>query len=62
MSVSSKDKKIVVVATPEIKSKFIELAEADGRTLSNYVLQILKEYLSQLDNSDNLPIDDGSDK
>lgn len=48
MSVSTKDNKIVVTVPAEMKEQFKKLADAEGRSLSNYVIQVLKKHIEQI--------------
>ena len=48
MAVSTKDNKIVVTVSAEMKQQFKQLADAEDRTISNYVLQVLKKHLEQI--------------
>ena len=50
MAVSTKDNKIVVTVSTEMKQQFKQLADAEGRTISNYVMQVLKKHLEQVKN------------
>ena len=55
MAVSTKDNKIVVTVSTEMKQQFKQLADAEGRTISNYVMQVLKKHLEQIENKKSKP-------
>ena len=40
-----KTERIYIRITPELKAQLQQLAEADGRTVSNYIEQLIKKAL-----------------
>ncbi|GKX65602.1 hypothetical protein [Inconstantimicrobium mannanitabidum] len=49
MAIAENKDKIMVVSKKATKDKLIELAEKDGRTLSNFCNMIFENYLSELE-------------
>ena len=43
----TKTDRIVIRITPELKTQLQQAAEADGRTVSNYIEQLIKAALDQ---------------
>lgn len=43
----NKTDRIQIRVTPEQKEKLQELADADGRTVSNYILMLLQRQIEQ---------------
>lgn len=41
----AKTERIYIRITPELKAQLQQLAEADGRTVSNYIEQLIKKAL-----------------
>ena len=45
VSTMAKTERIYIRITPELKAQLQQLAEADGRTVSNYIEQLIKKAL-----------------
>ena len=45
MSISKDNDRLVVIVSKELKTQLGELAEKDGRTLSNYVKVLLENHI-----------------
>ena len=43
----NKTERLQIRITPELKQQLLELAQADGRTISNYVEQLIKAALEK---------------
>lgn len=41
----NKDERIAIRLTKDMKDKLEKLAEADGRSLSNYIIKVLSEHI-----------------
>ena len=47
MSISKYNDRLVVIVSKEVKAQLSELAEKDGRTLSNYVKVLLENHVKE---------------
>jgi predicted DNA-binding protein len=47
MAISDKTKPIVIYAPIEVKEKLERLAKADGRSVSNYMLQVIEKIVAK---------------
>ena len=47
MSISKDNDRLVVIISKQIKAQLSELAEKDGRTLSNYVKVLLENHVKE---------------
>lgn len=45
--ISDNNTRVMVTMPKELKEKLSVIAEADGRTLSNLIVQIIKNYLKE---------------
>ena len=45
MSISKNNDRLVVIVSKEVKAQLGELAEKDGRTVSNYVKVLLENHV-----------------
>ena len=47
MSISKDNDRLVVIISKQVKAQLSELAEKDGRTLSNYVKVLLENHVKE---------------
>ena len=52
MAVSSDKTKAIISLEKDLKAKIDELAKKDDRSFSNYVVQILKEHINNIESDD----------
>ena len=48
MSLSENKVRQQVILSKDVKAKIQQLAEADGRSMSNYINQVLKKHIEQI--------------
>lgn len=52
MAVSSDKTRAIISLEKDLKAKIYELAKKDDRSFSNYVVQILKEHINNIESDD----------
>ena len=52
MSVSNDKTRAIISLEKDLKSKIDELAKKDDRSFSNYVVQVLKEHVNNVESED----------
>lgn len=52
MAVSSDKTRAIISLEKDLKAKIDELAKNDDRSFSNYVVQILKEHINNIESDD----------